>query len=325
MVYQKENLLLFLFLFCCMLMQGQTLLSWYEVKEMRFGKEITYKDKRKDSLLNGHYKLAYSSGSYSELHFLNGKVDGIRTEYDGLGYKLSETNFDKGNLNGSSIQFYQNGKVMEEAYYKEGEADGTWKTYNDNGRIVITENYKAGKKEGKWVREIKYPQNNTTRVETSYFKNDQPIGKWESRIKNGNLVRQIEYKSAKNYVKKEYYSNGEINRIETYKDNTLNGPYKKYFSNGIKKLEGSFKNGFRSGIWKEFTDKKATIKSEVSYVNGEKEGLSKYYNQAKRLSETGKYINNRKEGLWKYYDLAGDLERETEYENGFMVSEKKYK
>ena len=325
MIVKKENLFILLFLLGSFLMQGQSQLRWHEVKEIRFGKEITYQKKWKDSLLNGHYKIAFPSGSYSDLSFIDGKVDGIRTEYDGLGYKLSETKFDKGRLEGSSISFYQNGKVSDEAYYKNGEADGTWKTYNEQGRLITTEHYKAGKRVGKWVQEIQNLQNNTIRIETKNFKNDEPTGKWESRIKDGDLVWQKDYKSAKDYVEKEYYANGKIERVQTFKDNTLNGLYEKYASNGIKVTEGNYVDGNRSGVWKEFDNKKGSIKSEVDYLNGKKEGLSKYYNEAKRLSETGKYLNNRKEGLWKYYDLAGELEKEIEYDKGDIISEKKIK
>lgn len=307
------------------LMDGQTLISWSEVKDIRFGKEIIYKKRWGDSLLNGHYKIASTSGSYSKLYFIDGKVDGIRTEYDGLGYKLSETKFKNGTLHGSSIHFHQNGIVSEEAVYKNGAPEGIWRNYDEKGRLIKTEKYKAGKKEGKWVQEIRYPQNNTTRVETKHFNNDEPIGHWESRIKDGNLVWEIDYIAPKDYVKKEYYPNEQIKRVETYKDNTLNGRYEKYSSNGIKVIAGSFANGFRSGEWKEFEDKKGCIKSEVTYKNNQKEGTSKFYNNAQRLSETGKYINNRKEGLWKYFDLAGDLEKEIEYKNGFSVSEKRYR
>lgn len=322
MIVKKEKLFLLLFLLGSFLTHGQTQLRWHEVKELRFGKDITYLKKWKDSLLNGDYKIAYPSGSYSAVSFIDGKVDGIRTEYDGLGYKLSETKFDKGKLEGSSISFHQNGKVSDEAYYKNGEPEGTWKTYNEKGRLIKTENYKAGKKEGKWVQEIRYPQNNTTQVETKHFKNNEPTGKWESRIKDGDLVWQKDYKSAKDYVHKEYFSTGKMERLQTYKDNTLNGIYEKYSTNGIKVTEGNFLDGNRSGVWKEFDSKKGSIKSEVNYLHGKKEGASKYYNQAERFSETGKYRNNRKEGLWKYYDLAGDLEKEVEYDRGSIVSEK---
>ena len=56
---------------------------------------------------------------------------------------------------------------------------------------------------------------------------------------------KIYYDAAKRYVKEDYF-------VATENDQLLEGPYKRYYSNGKVEMEGLYKNGYRSGTFLEY-------------------------------------------------------------------------
>lgn len=303
---------------------AQTQITWSQVRKIQFGNEMIYKMGRTDSLLDGKYKIATGTGGFSEVGFVEGKVDGTWTEYDSFGNKSFHSNFKNGIGQGESIGFFQNGNIQTEEFFKDGKPHGTWKEYNEEGRVIKIEKYKNGKKEGKWMMEFFRPQDHSTKIETKHYKDDQPTGHWKAKTEEGKLLWEIKYKGPKEYVKKTYHPNGRMETYENYADDKRSGHYERYASNGIKVREANYKDGFLFGTVKEFEPKKGKVKSELTYKNDKKDGPARLYNQANALSEEGKFHNNRKQGVWKYYDLAGNLEREVIYEEGGVVSEKIY-
>ena len=88
-------------------------------------------------------------------------------------------------------------------------------------------------------------------------------------FENGNLYFVETYKDGKlNGIEKRYNDTGYLRYIWTNVDGKLNGPYKEYFENGNIKEEGSysvFEN--RDGIWKDnFINGK--LKNRLLYKNG---------------------------------------------------------
>lgn len=337
----KQNLsILFLFI-GGYIVQGQTYLSWNEVDQTRYGDEEIYKRKSDNSLLNGDYKIASTTGSYSEVSFVDGKVNGVRTEYNDSGGKKAQATFKNGIIEGELLNFHQNGKVSDEAYYKHGKKDGAWKRYNQEGHVIQTLNYKEDSKEGKWTHEIYSPQNGITRIETKYYKNDQPIKHWESRTDDGKMLWEEDYKAPKDYTRKEYYLNGKLEKLETYADGKLNGPYKYYFKDGILNIEATYKDGdkvFRklyhsngklrevmyfendipNGAYEKYASNGVKVK-EGKFEAGSKSGIWKEFDDEKGnlKSEVG-YKNNRRSGEWKYYNKAQKLA-----ETGYFVNDER--
>ena len=90
-----------------------------------------------------------------------------------------------------------------------------------------------------------------------------------------------------------WYDNGQKSNEETYKDGKLDGLWTIWYENGQKKYQGTYKDGKEDGlhtIW----FKNGQKNSEGTYKDGEKDGLS-----------TGWYENGQKRKEWYYKD--GDL------------------
>ncbi|HYG49328.1 MAG TPA: hypothetical protein VD905_00420, partial [Flavobacteriales bacterium] len=101
------------------------------------------------------------------------------------------------------------------------------------------------------------------------------------------------------YTRTEYHNNGKKKTVFTQKNGELEGPYAAYTENETVKTEGSFKRGFKNGIWKEYNAK------------GTLNALGSYTNQKTTITATqgqyGRYIlavTNSFTGLQTSYEIA---------------------
>ena len=69
--------------------------------------------------------------------------------------------------------------------------------------------------------------------------------------------------------RKEYFTDGTIKSITTYRDSVKDGKYISFYENGYKKEDGFYKDDKRKGLWNEWHEN-GQLKSEVYYKNGEK-------------------------------------------------------
>lgn len=72
----KNIVLIVIFLLATNIKAQVTYLMWENVETQRFGKETLFK--AKNEFLNGSYKLAESSGAYTDVTFANGKIIGTK-------------------------------------------------------------------------------------------------------------------------------------------------------------------------------------------------------------------------------------------------------
>ncbi len=137
-------------------------------------------------------------------------------------------------------------------------------------------------------------------------------GTWTYYHANGKVMYEVSYNKwgTINYLK-EYYANGKLKcegevlsgGIAADCENELpvlelDIDYKNYFKEDgtpiLKNGNGNVKYYYNNGV----------LKSEVTYLKGQRNGWYKKYNKEGHLVEVGKYVNGNKDGRW----LAGDLE-----------------
>ena len=147
-----------------------------------------------------------------------------------------------------------------------------------------------------------------------------------------------------------YYKNN-IKEIGHWKDGKQNGLFQMYTEDGILIDSGTFKNGERDGVTKQFyndTGKlrvsanykngvlegefkayypNGNLQGEVNYVNGEMNGDFKEYHENKKIRLSGSYKNSLQEGEWKSYLEDGTLESIINYKAGELhgIKEDYYK
>ena len=313
-----------------------TYLMWNDVQTQRFGKETLFKSENK--FLNGNYKLAEESGAYAEATFKNGKMVGVRKDYDFTGHLEQEVNFDQeGKAQGKSISYYSNGEVYRVFNYKNGLKDGVWKTFDAKGMVMTTEVYKNDLKAGKWVRKLKDGRLGTKLIEINYFENNKPTGTWTRKTEDGRPIWERIYTGSKEYIKREYHTNQKLSLEETFKDNRLDGTAKyynpsgillaeknylegylqteiKFYENGNKKEIVNSKDGYKDGIFQKYSETGKLI-VDGKYAIGHKFGEWKHYNDDNMLEQTYTYANGTKNGISKTYNDAGKIENEGMYLN----------
>jgi len=100
-------------------------------------------------------------------------------------------------------------------------------------------------------------------------------------------------------VRKSYWDNGNL------KEET---PYKKSYSLGYKKVKTEL---VPHGIAKTYYEN-GVLRVEDPYVDGERDGIVKFYDENGKLESTHEYKNSKKEGKHVYYYSDG-TEMDVEY------------
>ena len=114
---------------------------------------------------------------------------------------------------------------------------------------------------------------------------------------------------------KEYYENGKISVIGSFKNGKGEGEWKWHRLNGNLEKIGSFKNGKQEGEWKLYYEN-GKLKIIENFKNGKQEGEWKIYYENGKLHEIGNYKNGFREGEWKGYHKNGNLYQIGNFKNG---------
>ena len=113
-----------------------------------------------------------------------------------------------------------------------------------------------------------------------------------------------------------------VEEINTYKNNKLHGPYKKYNFFGKIRDDGNYKDGKRHGPWKNYIEDPLTggsrILEECVYKKGERDGPRKLYwdDYSGYLHSEGHFKGWNYEGKCKFYHQSGELDWEGTIKNG---------
>ena len=78
------------------------------------------------------------------------------------------------------------------------------------------------------------------------------------------------------------------------------GVWTDFYSNGQKRYEGQFKNGFCVGEFK-YYDEQGRLKATNTFDKSGTKALNKSYAANGTLIATGYYVNQKKEGEWRYF------------------------
>ena len=93
----------------------------------------------------------------------------------------------------------------------------------------------------------------------------KPDGTLCSEVKNGNgtqicwtpngvKIWELELADFKRVRLSMWYPNGQLNTVENYIDDLVDGPFISYYPSGAKKTEGAYSKGDRVGKWKRYNE-----------------------------------------------------------------------
>lgn len=240
-------------------------------------KTITWKDDQQ----NGLYTEYYADGKKSvEGNFLGGGKEGTWYSWYSDGKVSSKLNYkyakcdDADCYDGIQQYWYENGQLREQTNYVNYRLVYREKWYA-NGKRRLIENYKDGLPEGTWR---KYPEPSESKDTLPAFVDNYVKGKREG-VHLG-------------------YSRGRLSEEFYYKDDKLEGTYKKW-------------------------DQNSQLGVSENYVNGKLDGLCRYFNYGKCIREAT-YEKGRINGEEKEYDGRGELYRISWYKKGTIDSSYNY-
>jgi len=306
---------------------------------------------RKNFQLDSIWTFYSDSGQVAvQITYEKGKKNGIRKTYHED--EITEENFVDDVKQGYTYIYYPDGTLRKEIYFKNGLEEGLGREFaKSDGRVVKLIHYKKGfiedieninridaanMKQGKW----KYFYDNGQVSLEGEYKNDLKHGYFKEYSRDGNLLSTSKYiegilqedvaELAKLDIKREYYPDGQVKTVASYKDDEPEGIRREYspegeviagyvFKNGTMIGEGITNDeGLRDGPWKEYYPNGA-LKSEGLYDEGKRIGQWKFYHPNGQLEQIGSYNKEGKEdGQWTWYYANGNLLREESYFNGMI-------
>jgi len=113
----------------------------------------------------------------------------------------------------------------------------------------------------------------------------------------------------------ETYPDGKPKTVRYYKDENKAELLREilYYDNGNKRMEGSFKNDERTGMWS-YWYPDGSIWSEGVYKDGEEHGLKTVYYENGQKYYEGTMIDGVRTGKWLFWDREGNLIKEINYD-----------
>ena len=200
-------------------------------------------------------------------------------------------------LHGKYIEYYKNGQIKVQGNNKDGKRDGEFKAFLRNGKSAGSVFYKDGKiikstlvkamKDNasfSLVTDINYNLN-SHKIVTDEFPN-QLLKQYFIFNKNGLLDGES----------REYYEEGDIQSVSSFKNNVADGIFISYYQNG-------------------------NIKDKQNYKNGNAEGEGLFYYENGQLEEKYFMKNGKLDGEAINYFEDGKIRNKAIFKDGIILEE----
>lgn len=109
----------------------------------------------------------------------------------------------------------------------------------------------------------------------------------------------------------------EQNRL-LYDGQPFNGEWNSHYEDGYLKETGSYKDGFKEGMFKEYYAG-GVLKTIAEYSAGQMNGSFKKYYSDGQFWINGTYSNGLRDGEFKYLNKKGELVETRFYRNGVRI------
>lgn len=278
------------------------------------------------------WSFKYSEEGFllSQIPFENDTIQGYGLRYyTDVNRVEFEDPYENGILSGKGFQYARDGRVISLITYEKGTLKSIQKINGYNGKKEKTglwisyydeiENLKAKKIEGRYKNGLK----------NGYFREYDKKGIQISTTKyvNGQVVENAQELMNVDLVR-EFYPDASVKWEKTYLGSTAHGIWKKYDSSGVVIETLIYKQGIllgegiidskgiKQGHWKEYYTE-GVLRAEGDYKDGAKIGKWKFFHVNKKLEQVGVYRKGGKpHGDWVWYYDNGAVKREETYFNG---------
>lgn len=182
----------------------------------------------------------------------------------------------------------------------------TRRVYDDNSFTyefnILLDSKKIEPKEG-----VKYYWYNYDSIKSTFYGFEGKLlnGYYiKTLLSNGKVLEKGVFdKGIKNGEWKNWFSNGTIEMIQSWRDGYMHGRYEKYLENGVSLEKGKYKNGEKTGKWLYNTKSGRVVKF---WSRNKLNGKYLSYNLNKEIIEKGNYKDGLKQGEWINYSGKGN-------------------
>ena len=269
------------------------------------------------------------------------------------------------NPNGKNVFYYENGRIASEGLFKNGLPQGIWKSYYEDGTLKSIGNKKAGLSDSIWVF---FDEEGRKRKVYDYA-NDKKNGCATFIDTNGHVIKEMFYLNDISQGERlEYYPDGSLKSVVEMVDGKEVGLLLEYNEKGIVITEAIYDNGYlkdlneynryddegkKTGVWRTYFNN-GEIASEIVYKGGNKNGLSKVFNDKGKLIDlqrmegdtiaghvdelviidlykgyypngkiklVGGLDNGQKNGIYREYDEEGNIINGYIYQKDTLIAE----
>ena len=301
--------------------------------------ELKRKMHMKDDMENGvGYEFRKNGTIHSVLKYKNGFVKARD--------KINRTDRE-GRRQGKWREFYPCPEPCAELYttkiegrYSDDMKHGYFREYDRNGILLNTTKYVDGVVEENAeellqldIEKEYYPNAKVKRVKS--FKHDKPEGVWRDLTKTGEILGSQIYKAGvlvgegildmrgvKHGLWKEYYSDGMLRAEGEYRNGQRIGEWLFYYRNGKIEQRGKYAPGERPhGLWKWYYESGNSWREE-NFRKGLEEGELTEWSDSGVVITKGGFLDGEREGFWTY--RMGDHREEGKYIAGGRDGEWKH-
>lgn len=302
---------------------------------------------RREFLLDSVWVFYSEEGVLTEkIEYLRGMKEGWYEVYSD-DYLSSRCQYFKDTLDGI-CEYFVDGFLQKEVPFNSGVEDGMGYEFNKRSEITAILRYrdgflrqrdalnrtdKLGRKQGLW--KSFYPSR-AVHTEGTYV-DDLKNGLFRTYSENGELLilekyvnGELDEGAAETIVvdiRNEYFSDGTIRTSGSYKEGKKHGIHREYdeegnivrswvYESGVEVGEGIIgRSGSFEGPWKEYYED-GSLRVEGTYKDGLKEGDWRYYSSKGNLIQEGGFRKGKPHGDWVWNYEDGAVHRRESYRRG---------
>lgn len=280
---------------------------------------------------DGVWKVKYpEKNTFYEAKYKNGVLDGQYILNDKDGTLVCKQTFENGWLEGKTIFYYKNGNKIFEGSYSHNKKSGIWTNYYDNEQKSSIKDYNDTIPwyYAEWFKDgtpkVVTKEKTKDNIKERHYYDEKgtllysyilPYGRkaafdFISYYANGSIRKHEIHTTDKksDYIKKEYYENGQLKYEVSIVDYKIEGTSKYYYEDGSLKSDEVFEYGIRNGEASYFdnagnSDKKTNYEDGIELLerskdtctcnkNGEAIPANSFFNSLKSFIELDKINNN---------------------------------
>lgn len=285
-----------------------------------------------DDILEGPASFYYPTGQLRlTIQFVHGLEEGKCIEQDTAGRPIAFLEYKKGFLiNREQINridsqgrkqgrwkfFFPDWKIQSEGTYRDDKKYGYFKTYGTDGNLLTVQKFIND------VEQPEAPEVTQLKLKTDYYPSGRvkTVGSYNGNVaegirreyaENGNITAAyvfthgamtgegiVDEEGDKQGAWKEYYTDGTLRSVGSYKDNKPVGPWKYFYENGQVESAGKYTDkGQPDGDWAWYFDN-GSLRRDQGFIGGVEDGPYAEYDEAGKLIVKGNYVEGLEEGEW---------------------------